>query len=146
MKSESKFKCTLMKQESGSFKLIKWNQPNYNKIKDPSHQLSFGDIEVFEPKLISIRRLNKSLVTTIKSTCGRVRFGFASQDWIFWYLTQMRNKSIIHLMVQNEKFSNGYTVNQGNFGPSCTNFAQHPTYTARCIRTYLDNEKNFFFA
>ena len=146
MKSGKPFSCNLIKQESGAYKLMKWKNPNFEDLRDPVRSYSFGDIEVFQPTLISLRRINKSLSSTIKSSCGSVRFGFVSQDWVFWFLTQMRENSIVHLIVNKGKFSNGYAVNQGNFGPSCVNFSQHPNYARRCIGTYLDNEKNFFFA
>ena len=115
-------------------------------MTDPIYHLSFGDIEIFQPKMISIRRLNKTLVSTIKCISGQVRFGFVSQDWVFWFLTEMRDSNVIGLIVRNNRFSNGFTINEGNYGPISGNYANHPNYKLRCIKTYLDDETNFFFA
>ena len=83
LKSGKPFSCNLIKQESGAYKLVKWKNPNFEDLRDPVRSYSFGDIEVFQPTLISLRRINKSLSSTIKSSCGSVRFGFVSQDWVF---------------------------------------------------------------
>ena len=135
-----------MVQPSGAFKIVKWVKPSYEHNADSVITLKLGDLEIFEPKSISLRRCNKTLLSKIKSTSGATRSGFVSKDWALLFLTQIRDKSLVHLVVKNARFSNGYTVNQGNFGPSCENFARHPNFLIRCIRTYLDNEDNFFFA
>ena len=145
LKSGNRFRCELSEKKSGAFKLVKWIKPTFVSSLDHVRQFTFGDIEVFEPNLISLRRVNKSLLAKIVSnSCSRS--GFVSEDWVLWYLSQMRDNSIVHLIIQNGKFSNGHCVNQGNFGPSCINFSHHPQYGTRTIRTYLDNETNFFFA
>ena len=144
LKSGKRFKCQLV-EERDSYKLVKWEAATYGQTKDPVKQFTFGDIEIFEPKSISLRRINKSLVATIKSSTSKY-YGCVSQNWVLWYLTQMRLGSLIHLILNNGKFSNGYVIDQGNFGPCCVNYQTHPNYAARCIRTYLDNKKKFFFA
>ena len=109
-------------------------------------QFTFGDIEVFEPQSISLRRFNDGLLAVIKSKDGSYRKGPVSKDWTLWFLCQMREDSIVHLIVNQGWFSNGFSINQGNFGPSCSQYEQHPQFYKRCIRTYLDNKQNFFFA
>ena len=125
---------------------MKWLKPSFQTTNDAITKLTLGHIQVFEPSFISLRRYNKTLLSRIKSSCGLSYKGFVSQDWALWFLTQMRDTSLVHLIVNDGKFSNGHTVNQGNFGPSCKDFSTHPNYSTRSIRTYLDNEDNFFFA
>ena len=146
LKSGNAFKCEITATETDAFKIVKWKKATYETTKDVTRQISFGDIEIFEPSAITLRRLNKSLFANIRSTTGVVRYGFASKDWILWFISQMRRNSIVHLIINENKFTNGFAINQGNFGPSCVDFENHPEFTSRCIRTYLDNDKNFFFA
>ena len=146
LKSAKKFACNLTKKKNGTFKIIEWKKPTFELKKDVIRQFNFGDIDFIVPELISVRRLNKSLVSTIKAKDGKVRYGFVSTDWTLWYLTQMRDHNLVHLITNNAKFTNGFSVGSGNFGPPCTDYAKHPDYSARCITTYLDNEDNFFFA
>ena len=144
MNSGKRFQAKLAKKGDG-YKLIEWKKPTYAIFPERVKTLTFGDIEVFEPKSISLKRVNKALIATIKSETS-VRYGFVSKNWVFWYLSQMRAKSIVHLIVNAGRFSNGSAVNQGNFGPSCVNYHTVPDYTARCMRTEFDNKKKFFFA
>ena len=121
-------------------------KPTWEYEEDPVYGLSFGDIEVLEPKLISIRRVNKSLSATIKCVDGPIRYGFVSQDWVLWFLTKMKESYVVHLIVRDNRFTNGYAIDQFNFGPDCQYYAKHPSYSLRRTKTYLDNEKKFFFA
>ena len=145
LKSGKRFKCRLEKR-STNFKLVEWQNASFEKVIDPVKQFSFGDIEIFQPAMISLRRVNKRLVAAIKSTTGFTCYGSVSQDWAFWFLTKMRDESPIHVIVNCRKFSNGYTINQGNFGPCSLNFQLNANYSSRCIRTHLDNKDKFFFA
>ena len=141
-----KFVCELKHQVSGAFKLTKWNKPTYDQIVDDNTwKHDFGDIEALKPSLLSLRRNNKQLLASVKAS-GLPRHGFVSQDWALWCLTQIRDHKLIHLMVNGSRFSNGKASNQGNYGPPCVNFSSDSRYSARCIRTYLDNKNNFFFA
>ena len=144
LKSGKRFQWELSEQ-SNLYKLQSWRKPTYANTSEPTKQISFGDIEIFEPKIICLRRVSQRLVAILKSPQS-TRRGFVSQNWVLWYLTQMRDTNQVHLIVNNGRFTNGYTLQQGQFGPSCANYQNHPNYSARCIRTYLDNKKNFFFA
>ena len=141
-----RFECELKQQRSEAFKLTKWTKPTFDRRLDgETWKHDSGKIEFFKPSQLSIRRYNKQLLATVKAE-GKPRHGIVSQDWALWCLTQIRDHKLIHLMVNGSRFSNGKAINQGNYGPPCIGYSCHPQYSARCIRTYLDNKNNFFFA
>ena len=102
--------------------------------------------ETFLPKNIVLRRRKNGIFAAIKDENGIEKFGLVENDWIFWYLTAMKNNKEIELFTKGNQFaSNGFDP-EGKVGPDQVCYGESKDFKKRTITTYLDNPAYFFFA
>ena len=71
---------------------------------------------------------------SVKSYESETFFGFVTQEWVKWLLTNIRRQSEVLLTVKNKEF----IINSEN--------VPDDEYLERQESTYLDNKERFFFA
>ena len=95
---------------------------------------------------MTMRKTATGIFVTIKSADGVEKSGVVDNDWIFWYLSAMRENREIELLVKDNTFSSNGFDPDNRVGPDQVCYGECPRFTSRLTRTYLDNPANFYFA
>ena len=144
------FECKVQEKEE-SLKLVELHDKAYKSrieefcgIAPPSFQK--GDRIDFKPKQIILRKHVPGLLVQIKGEDGIMKTGVVENDWIFWYLTAMREGRSIELITNGTKFASPGFDTTGQSGPNEVCYGECAEYNRRKITTYLDNPLHFYFA
>ena len=146
----SAFECTV-EQAGNTLKLVQLLDAAYkSKIdefcgKIPPVLENAAKIE-FLPKQIILRKRAAGLFVVIKSEDGTEKFGTVDNDWVFWYLTAMRDSRIIEVLANENRFySNGFDP-ENKIGPNQVCYGESEAFKKRTMTTAFDNSDDFYFA